>query len=157
MKKGLVFFTALLFGTFCMAQTGQTLEPGQSMTIDVKGNIVTSATFSQINNEGKIMKEEPVSDIRDIKYNPDGTFKIPGYTPTGDPETDQELYKKAKYLLYQNNIEEYNRIFNQPEIRPTRKNIPYEEFETYPENKRQHILSNPDKYIVVFPVEHDCK
>lgn len=157
MKRLILLTAAVVISTYSYSQTGQTLEPGQSMTIDVKGNVVTSATFDPQEASGKLLKEAPVTDVRDIKYNTDGTIKIPGYTPTGDLETDKELYKKAKYLLYQNNIEEYNRLFLQSEFQPVRKIISYEEFETFPENKRQHILSHPDKYYVVMPNEGECK
>jgi hypothetical protein len=157
MKKVLVFITALLFGTFCMAQTGQTLEPGQSMTLDVNGNLVTSITIDEQNTNGKIQNLQPISEVEDYQFNADGTLKLPGYKPTGNAETDAELYKKAKYLLFQNNPEEYQRIFMQQEMKMTPRRILYDEFITFPENKRNHILANPEKYQVIMPNNDDCK
>lgn len=138
----------LLIGLFSLSSfliQAQDLElnQGQSVKLDANGKVVSSAT-------SKISSESPAGDNKnkDIIYNEDGTLKIPGYVPTGNPEIDKENYRKAKYLLYQNNPEEYNRLVKRVSGNNNIINVSFEEYSSLPVNKQEYMLEHPEKYFI---------
>lgn len=138
----------LLIGLFSLSSLliqAQDLElnQGESVIIDANGKIVPSAT-------SKVSSDITTGNNKnsDIIYNEDGTIKIPGYIPTGNPEIDKENYRKAKYLLYQNNPEEYNRLVKKVSDKYNIINVSFEEYSSLPVNKQDYMLEHPEKYFI---------
>lgn len=63
---------------------------------------------------------------------------FPKYMDTGNPETDQANYAAAKKAWFEKNG-------NPPR---EKKIFTQQEFDRLPENKKQHILSHPERYEV---------
>jgi len=104
-----------------------------------------------------------------VKTDDSAKPSLPGYTPTGNPAIDEELYTKAKENLYNNDPEGYrawvqsmnsgNNGANQapppstPAVAqpatPQLHEIPYAEYIQMPQSKRDHIDAHPELYKVV--------
>ncbi len=103
------------------------------------------------------------------KTETDSKSSLPGYTPTGNQEVDEQNYSKAKENLYNNDPEGYkawvqsmnsgNNGANQapppssPAVAqpatPQIHEIPYAEYIQMPQAKRDHIDAHPELYKVV--------
>ena len=70
--------------------------------------------------------------------------EFPVFVKTGNPERDNENYKKAKEAWIQANPEEYKKMnsSNTPIV------ISKEEFEKFPIEKQNEITGHPEKYII---------
>lgn len=143
MKTSYLALISILFFTLnCFSQNGYEMKLGESVNVDANGNVLSSKF-----NPG--VSTNTIS-TKTTSYNDDGTYKIPGYTPTGNKSVDEQNYKKAKLLLYQNNPDEFNRIYNNPNASKTVTTISNDEFLTFPENKQEYILSHPELYYLEF-------
>ncbi len=69
---------------------------------------------------------------------------FPVFVKTGNPERDNENYKKAKEAWIQANPEEYKKMnsSNTPIV------ISKEEFDKFPIEKQNEISGHPEKYII---------
>ncbi len=90
---------------------------------------------------------EKESETKKIRSNIELPPDFPKYIDTGNPELDQYNYKIAKEQWISNNYERYKELLNSGKNEIT--DIKEEEFLTMPEQKKQHILDNPDKYKIV--------
>ncbi len=138
----------LLIGLFSLSSLiiqAQDLElkQGESVKLDANGKVISSST-SKISRDVTTVNNKN----SDIIYNDDGTVRIPGYIPTGNPEIDKENYRKAKYLLYQNNPEEYSRLVKKVSDNFNIINVSSEEFNSLPVNKQEFMLEHPEKYFI---------
>ena len=75
--------------------------------------------------------------------NKEGNNNKPVYIDTGNPEEDQRKYKEAKEKWIKEHPEEYQDMQKADKII-----ISKSEFDDMSEEKRKHILSQPDKYII---------
>ena len=143
MKNIFLFIGLFSISSFFIQAQDLELNQGESVLIDANGKIVSSAT-------SKISSEPPIGDNinKDIIYYDDGTLKIPGYIPTGNPEIDKETYRKAKYLLYQNNPEEYSKLVKNVSEKYIIINVSSEEYNSLPLNKQEYMLEHPEKYFI---------
>lgn len=128
-----------------------------------KGAIPSNQAATDISTQAT--KNYPTSDV--AKYNaniPD----IPGYTPTGDPEMDHDLFYNALENLQQENPAAYNELMEQlpPDFSSNPnywqeaegnsstqpgtnvKIIPYAVYMSMTPDQRAMIDANPDKYRV---------
>lgn len=124
----------------CFSQNGYEMKLGETVNVDANGNVLSSKL-----NSGN---STTINSTKTTSYNDDGTYKIPGYTPSGNKSVDEQNYKKAKLLLYQNNPDEFNRIYNNPNVAKIVTTISNEEFLSLPENKQEYILSHPELYYI---------
>lgn len=138
----------LLFASDCFAQTDYPMNENETIIIDDKGNIIKK--LPQPPAELKYNPEMETNEIpvRKTEYTDDGRIMIPGYVPTGNPAVDEENYKKAKLLLYQNNPEEYKRLLSKYTGHNIVITVSYEEFISLPANKQEYMLSHPEKYFI---------
>jgi hypothetical protein len=159
MKKIFFIISVFVLGFVSVKSVAQTDKETSG-----KGNIQSetkSVSVQPLENKTTSLKRAPdVIETKTVEnnsaYNDDGTLKIPGYTPTGNPEVDEKNYSKAKYELYQNNKEEYDKIFGKKPISiPIR--VTAEEFNKMPKNKQEQILSRPDKFYVEKPENNQDK
>ncbi len=140
MKTSYLTLLIIVFFAFnCFSQNGYEMKLGESVNVDANGNVFNSKLNpGPSNNTTTKIKQ----------FNNDGTYKIPGYSPTGRESVDIENYKKAKYILYMNNREEYNKIFDKPSEAKTVTTISNQEFLTLPDEKQEYILSHPELYYI---------
>lgn len=139
----------------CFSQTGYDMREGETITVDENGHILNSNMNASTTKFPPKMEITNSSEKKSI-YNDDGTFKIPGYNPTGIKEVDDQNYEKAKFALYQNDPKEYNKWFG-PQPDDGRVIVRAEEFKKMPDIKRQQILANPSKYYIEDPtIIQDC-
>lgn len=154
------FLVAFLLVSICgFSQTGYDMKSGETVTFDAKGNIISSTNLKQTTSKYNPDTPNKVSVEKNTKYNDDGTLKLPGYKPTGNQEVDEQNYKKAKYLFFQNNPEEYKKwVEKSNENVKTKIAITYEEFVKLPANKQKIILEQTDKYYIDMSTEYkDCE
>ena len=90
---------------------------------------------------------EKESETKKIKSNIELPPDFPKYIDTGNPEFDSNNYKMAKEQWISNNYERYKELLNSGQNKIT--DIKEEEFLTMPEQRKQYILNNPDKYKIV--------
>jgi hypothetical protein len=127
------------------SQNGYEMKEGETIFINETGNILNSNMPEGNTSKLSVPIESISKEEKNSMYNEDGTFKIPGYTPTGIQSEDEKNYKQAKLLLFQNNPQEYDKWFGaKPSNVKIRVRI--EEFQKMPEIKQRQILANPDKY-----------
>jgi len=141
-----IFILAFLFISLSgYGQNGYQMKEGETIFINENGTILNS----NMPHESTLKQTPPMENTSLIEknsiYNDDGTFKIPGYTPTGVKSTDEENYKTAKLNLYENNRQEYEKWFG-PKPMTVKIRVRLEEFQKMPEVKQQQILANPDKF-----------
>ncbi|OFX57372.1 MAG: hypothetical protein A2046_01115 [Bacteroidetes bacterium GWA2_30_7] len=144
-----------LFANISNAQNGYEMKEGETIMLDENGKIIKSTVVplnTQKYNSGIIQDN---SSEKETIYNNDGSLKIPGYTPTGNASVDEQNYQKAKQLLYQNNPEEYKKwVKNASANNNSIKEISKEEFQKFPDNKKEYILEHPEKYYVEESLEN---
>lgn len=129
-----------------------------------------AADKSQTSTQQKSGEERRATMAEDSKQ-VDPKSNLPGYTPTGNPEVDEQNYSQAKENLYNNDPEGYrawvesmnagNPAANQtvPATQSTAQpatpqtsqiqEIPYSEYIQMPQAKRDHIDAHPELYKVV--------
>ncbi|MBI4646921.1 MAG: hypothetical protein HY738_10095 [Bacteroidia bacterium] len=139
-------FTLFYISMSSFSQSGYDMKEGETIYLDNEGNIIGTNMPEGITSKYRTDIPAAHSSKKNSSYNEDGTLKIPGYTPSGNKEADEQNYKKAKYLLYQNNYEEYQKIFDNVSSSQPVQIITPEEFNNLPENKQQQILTQPEKY-----------
>lgn len=139
MKSLTILIINILFITVYSYSQGYEMKPGESVNVDLNGNILNSKL-----NTGQTQNQAN----KKTELNDDGTYKIPGYTPTDKASVNQQNYAKAKYKLYNENIDEYYRIFGKPTELKTVTTISNEEFLSLPNEKQEYILSHPDLYFI---------
>lgn len=140
------------------SQSGYEMKEGETISLDKQGNIINTSRSGQFTSKYNANTVEKPAAEKNSNYNDDGTLKLPGYTPTGNREVDRQNYKKAKYHLFQNNPDEYNKWVEKNKEKTTRVIITYEEFKNLPENKQKIILGQPDKYYIDMSTEYqDCE
>lgn len=141
-------YLTLLFAFLANSSIGQDyqMKTGEIILVDPDGRIIGSNTHSKYNSGKPSSPSNKESD-----YNDDGTPKIPGYKPTGNPSVDAENYKKAKFQLYQNQekYKKWQEKFGQPPHHNHIKEIKHKEYAKMPPAKQQHVKNNPDKYKLV--------
>lgn len=138
----LLIVSAFVLTVNCFSQNGYEMKPGETINVDPNGNILSSKINPGPDANGNTVKTSAL--------NEDGTFKIPGYVPTGNASVDEQNYKKAKLQLYQNNPEEYHRIYDKPTQYKIVTVVSNEEFLSLPSNKQEYILSHPELYFIDF-------
>ncbi len=145
--KFLIFILVLfIFTGRSLAQSGYEMKEGETISVDVNGNIL----HSNMPNSGssKVPAQVTVSNVeKNSIYHDNGRFKIPGYVPSDNPADDEESYKTAKYMLYQKNPQEFEKWFGSTPAN-TRVIVRSEEFQKMPDIKKQQILANPAKYYI---------
>lgn len=143
MKTNLLLIVSVfLLSINCFSQNGYEMKPGETVKVDQNGNVLTSKINPGPDANGTTVKT--------TSFNDDGTYKIPGYTPTGNASVDAQNYKKAKLLLYQNNPEEYHRIYDKPAQYKIVTVVSNEEFLSLPSVKQEYMLSHPELYFIDF-------
>ena len=106
--KNLLILPFLALSTIIFAQDDYPMKPGEVITIDNEGKIVNSNKKSRSLSKyypGRDTSSNSSAKVSD--YNDDGSPRLPGYSPTGNQETDGQNYKKAKYLFYQHHPSEF--------------------------------------------------
>ena len=139
----------LCFATYTKAQ-GYEMKEGEVITIDRDGRLLNTNMPPSAKtkfNPGTSMQQK--SDKPESIYNDDGTPKIPGYKPTGNAEIDAQNYRKAKYLFYSKDPNGYDNWVKKYSIPPRVQDVKLDEFVRMPEEKKQQIISQPNKYRIV--------
>lgn len=75
--------------------------------------------------------------------------EFPVFEDHGNPDQDIADYQQRKNAWIKANPDAYQRMLDG--AAPKIQLIPVEDFRTMPQEKKDHILSNPDKYKVVKP------
>ena len=142
MKTSLLLIVGIILSINCFSQNGYEMKTGETVKIDPNGNILSSKINPGPDVNANVNKTSELND--------DGTYRIPGYIPTGNASVDEQNYKKAKLQLYQNNPEEYHRIYDKPAQYKIVTTISNEEFLSLPSVKQEYILSHPELYYIDF-------
>jgi hypothetical protein len=160
----LLFIASCLFTMKSFSQ-GYEMKEGETIIVDEYGHVLStnmpSTNNTNVNPNSKVnsgityiyKESDPNSN-----YNEDGTYKIPGYTPTGNKQEDEMNYQKAKKAFMENNPEEYKKWVEKNSPKVPIMEVKYEEYILMPDAKKQYILAHPEKYYLPFPVEEapDC-
>ena len=137
-----------LFLGKCFSQGGYEMKENETIYLDRDGNIVNRTIdlpFSSKQNPGTTTLSDS---IRIKSDNNNGSFNIPGYTPTGNTFIDEQNYEKAKFKFYQDNPEEYEKWVEKNSGQEQIIVVKYEEFSTMPVNKQEYLLEHPEKYFI---------
>lgn len=155
LKCTVIITVLFLLTNFSIAQSGYEMKEGETIILDENGKIIKSTVVPINNSKYNPGIIQDNSAEKETIYNNDGRLKLPGYTPTGNASVDEQNYRKAKQLLYQNNPIEYNKwVKNASANNNSIKEISKEEFQKFPDNKKEYILEHPEKYYVEESIEN---